>query len=568
VETVHCDVAIIGSGGAALAAAVTAAHSKLKVILVERADVVGGTSAISGGALWIPCTRQSVAGGFKDSPEEARIYLRAVLADSYREDIIDTFLRRGPEALAFLEDHTELKYTVRDLSPDYYPELPGATDCGRALEVGEFDGRKLGGYFERLRPPPACMMGFGGMMVNRLDIYHFTNMRRSLKSVLHLARLTGKFAWDRLRYSRGTRLVIGNSMVAALLKNAIDNGVDVRLGMTTTSFISNAEGRVLGVMAKSASGTEIEIRSRGGVVLGTGGMSRHPNVLRDRPGTRSDHISMASPNADGTMIALAERELGAQVGGKLQENFYWAPMSETKDKNGARVVFPHIVTDRAKPGIIAVTEKGERFVNEANSYHRFVQAMTAQQQKGIERFYLIADRTALYAYGLGLVRPKPGRHRPFVKTGYLIEAPTVDLLAARLEIDGRNLQKTIDDFNQGTLAGVDPRFQRGASSYNRAMGDRNAKHPNLAPLKAAPYYAVRIFTGDLGSAKGLFTDANARVLSKTGSVIPGLYAVGTDMNSVVGGTYPGPGIVLGTGLTFGYIAATAIIEELNVGAGF
>ncbi len=562
-ETVHCDVVIIGSGGAALAAAVTAAHFKLKVVVVERAGAIGGTSAISGGALWIPCTRQALAGGFADSPEQARTYLRAVLADSYREDMIDTFLRRGPEALAFLEDHTELKYTVRDLSPDYYPELPGATDCGRALEVGEFDGRKLGGYFERLRPPPACMMGFGGMMVNRLDIYHFTNMRHSLKSFLHLARLTAGFAWDRLRYSRGTRLVIGNSMVAALLKSAIDSGVELRLGMTTTAFVSGDDGRVLGVAAKNADGTELVIRSRGGVVLGTGGMSRHPNVLRERPGTRSDHISMASPHADGTMIALAERQLAAQVGGKLTENFYWAPMSESKDKSGARVVFPHIVTDRAKPGIIAVTQKGERFVNEANSYHRFVQAMTAQQQKGIDRFYLIADRAALYAYGLGLVRPKPGRHRPFVINGYLIEAPTIDLLAARLDIDRRSLQKTIENFNQGASAGIDPQFQRGASSYNRAMGDRNAKHPNLAPLQTAPYYAVRIFTGDLGSAKGLFTDVNARVRSTSGDIIPGLYAVGTDMNSVVGGTYPGPGIVLGTGLTFGYIAARAIIEELG-----
>ncbi|PYS37670.1 MAG: 3-oxosteroid 1-dehydrogenase, partial [Acidobacteria bacterium] len=157
-------------------------------MVCERASVVGGTSAISGGALWIPGTRQAVAGGFKDSPEQVRMYLRGVLGESYREEIIDAFLQQGPEALAFLEDHTELKYSVRELSPDYYPELPGATECGRALEVSEFDGSKLGGYFARLRPPPACMMGFGGMMVNRLDIHHYLNMRRSLRSVIHLGR--------------------------------------------------------------------------------------------------------------------------------------------------------------------------------------------------------------------------------------------------------------------------------------------------------------------------------------------------------------------------------------------
>jgi succinate dehydrogenase/fumarate reductase flavoprotein subunit len=218
------------------------------------------------------------------------------------------------------------------------------------------------------------------------------------------------------------------------------------------------------------------------------------------------------------------------------------------------------VTDRAKPGIIAISERGERFVNEANSYHRFVQAMTAEQQRGIARFYLLADKNALNGYGLGLVRAKPGRHRPFVTAGYLIEASTIAELAVHLGIDRSALENTIKEFNQDAAEGIDRKFQRGASSYNQAMGDRNAKHPNLAPLKTSPFYAVRIVTGDLGSAKGLFTDANARVLNKAGEVIRGLYAVGTDMNSVMGGTYPGPGIVLGTGLTFGYIAARSIID--------
>lgn len=560
--TLDSDVVILGSGGAALAAAVTAAQARLKVIVLERATVLGGTSAISGGALWIPGTRQAVAGGFKDSSEQARTYLRQVLGESYRDDIIEAFLRRGPEALAFLEDHTELKYSVRNLSPDYHPELPGATDCGRALEVGEFDGAKLGAYFERLRPPPRCMMGFGGMMVNRLDIYHFLNMRRSLKSFIHLARLTARFAIDRLKYSRGTRLVIGNAMIAALLKAAIDKGVDFRFGVETTSFLTDPAGSVVGVMAREANGLILHIQAHSGVVLGTGGLSRHADVLKERPGTRSDHISMAAPHADGAMISLANRQLNAQVGGHLQENFYWAPMSEMKDAHGAKVVFPHIVTDRAKPGIIAVTEGGERFVNEANSYHRFVQAMMAEQRRGVARFYLIADRRALNAYGLGLVRARPGLHRHFLETGYLIESGSIPALATRLNIDSSALQRTIQEFNEDATAGIDRRFHRGISSYNRAMGDANAKHSTLAPLDNPPFYAVRIVTGDLGSAKGLMTDAEARVLRTDGSIIRGLYAVGTDMNSVMGGTYPGPGIVLGTGLTFGYVAARSIIERI------
>ncbi len=419
------DVVVLGSGAAALAVAVTAATAGLRVTVLERDTLLGGTSAISGGALWIPCTRQAVSGGFTDSRENARTYLQHVLGDSDRSDLIETFLDYGPQALAFLESHTNLKYTVRALSPDYYPELPGATDCGRALEVGEYDGRKLGRYFEMLRPPPRGMMGFGGMMVNRTDIYHFLNMRRSLTSFLHLAVLAMRYWKDRLRYSRGTRLVIGNAMVAALLEAALDRGVVFYPGAHTISFITDNDESVSGVVTDLPQGGTVRILARGGVVLGTGGLSRRRDAQLERPDTRADHLTMAAPTADGAMMSLAERTLGARIGGGLQSNFYWAPMSSMPQPGGGVEVFPHIVTDRAKPGIIAVTEKGVRFVNEANSYHRFVEAMRAEQRNGASRFWLIADHRAIAAYGLGLVRPRPGLHRRFIRSGYLIKASSI-----------------------------------------------------------------------------------------------------------------------------------------------
>jgi len=556
------DVLVLGSGGAALAAAVTAADAGRKVLVLERDTRLGGTSAISGGALWIPLSRQARAGGFSDSLDDVRTYLRHVLADTYRPDIIDVFLENAPKALAFLEDHTDLKYTVRALSPDYYPDLPGATKSGRALEMSEFDGKELGAHFELLRPPPPAFMGFGGMMVNRIDIGHFINMRRSPKSCVHLAKLATRFFIDRLRYSRGTRLVIGNAMVAALLKAALARGVVFKLQMETTSFLAGADGAVNGVVARGVDGREFEIHASDGVVLGTGGLSRRPGVLVDRPGTHDDHLTMAAPNADGTMIGLAERQLHAKVGGPLLSNFYWAPMSEMAHPDGTRETFPHIVTDRAKPGIIAVTDRGERFVNEGNSYHRFVQAMLEEQRRGVSRFYLIADRRALNRYGLGLVRPRPGGHRRFLANGYLIRAATIADLARRLDINARGLEATIAEFNRNARQGVDPGFRRGENAYDRSMGDAAARHPSLAPVEQPPFYAVKIVTGDLGSAKGLMTDGQARVLRTDGSIIPRLYAVGTDMNSPMGGSYPGAGIVLGTGLTFGYVAARAIVEAL------
>ncbi len=557
------DLVVLGSGAAALTMAVTAATAGLKVIVLERDRLLGGTSAISGGALWIPCTRQAIAGGFTDSLDCARTYLQHVTGDCYRSDLIDGFLHHGPEALGFLERHTDLRYTVRPLSPDYYPELPGATDCGRALEVGEFDGRALGPYFEMLRPPPQGMMGLGGMMVNRTDISHFLNMRRSIRSGLHLARLSAKYYKDRLQYSRGTRLVIGNAMVAALLKAALDRRVVIHTEARTESFLTDSSGRVAGTVTTLKTGETVRIHSRGGVALGTGGLSRRADAQTERPDTGDDHLSMAAPAADGSMMSMAERELGAQVGGGLKSSFYWAPMSAIRYGDGRVEVFPHIVTDRAKPGIIAVTDRGVRFTNEANSYHRFVEAMRAERRSGAARFYLIADRASINAYGLGLVRPRPGLRGKFIRNGYLIEATSIRALAARLEIEPTTLDRSVVAFNSDAVAGTDRQFGRGESSYNRAMGDSSARHPSLAPLQTPPFYAVRIFTGDLGSAKGLATDACARVLHKDGGVIRGLYAVGTDMNSVVGGTYPGPGIVLGTGLTFAYIAGRTVIGDLR-----
>lgn len=559
VETWTCDVVVVGSGGPGLTAAVTAAVGGLDVIVLEKDRQIGGTSAISGGALWIPGTRQAVAGGFDDNPAKVRTYLRNLLGDRYDVELVEAFLRNGPEALAFLEDNTELKYSVRALSPDYYPELDGATDNGRALEVAEFDGRKLGGWFERLRPPPLGLMLYGGLMLSRTDVHHFMNFRRSLPSLIHCAGLMLRFWRDRLNHARGTRLVIGNAMVAALLKGCLDRGVRVETEIAVDSLLRDGQA-VTGVRAVGADRRVFDIRAKA-VVLASGGMSRRSGVVEDRPGTGDDHLSMAAPGADGAMIdsALA---LGARQGRDMISNFYWAPMSKARHADGREEIFPHIVTDRARPGIIAINDQARRFANEANSYHRFVNAMRFEREAGARRFFLIADQVALRRHGLGLARPEPGDNRKLLDSGYLISARTLEVLARRLDVPAAALSDTVETFNRQAALGIDPDFQRGQSSYNRAMGDPKAPHPNLAPLTTPPFYAVEIFTGDLGSARGLATNGSAQVLGEGCSVIPGLYAVGSDMNSVTAGEYAGPGVTLGPGLTFGYVAGRAVLGQL------
>jgi succinate dehydrogenase/fumarate reductase flavoprotein subunit len=559
-ETWTCDLVVVGSGGPGLAAAVTAACGGLQVIVVERDRLVGGTSAISGGALWIPGTRQAKAGDFSDSPDKARTYLRHLLGNRYDSELVEAFLNKGPEALTFLEDHTELRYSVRALSPDYYPEADGATDNGRALEVGEFDGRKLGPWFARLRPPPPGLMLYGGLMLSRTDVHHFMNFRRSLPSLAHCAKLMLRFWRDRLSHARGTRLVIGNAMVAALLKGCLDHGVRVETEITVDDVLTDGPV-VTGVRGQGGDGRGVEIQAKA-VVLASGGISRRPGAQADRPGTGSDHLSMAAPGADGAMVQSA-LALGAREGADLISNFYWAPMSKARHADGREETFPHIVTDRARPGIIAITDKAQRFVNEANSYHRFVNAMRFEHGAGVERFFLIADHAAVRRHGLGLARPEPGDNRKLLASGYLMTTPTLEALARHLDVPAAALAATVARFNAQATLGVDLDFERGASSYNRAMGDPTAAHPNLAPLTKPPFYAVEIFTGDLGSARGLVTNGSAQVLGRDGGAIPGLYAVGSDMNSVTAGEYAGPGVTLGPGLTFGYVAARAVIETLD-----
>ncbi len=559
--TASYDVIILGSGGAALAAAVTAAHAGLSVLILERDSLIGGTSAMSGGAVWIPGSRQALAAGMTKTVENARTYLKNLLGNHYNAEIIETFFSRGPEALAFLEDNSELRYSLRALSPDYYPEVEGATDNGGPLEVLPFDGKRLGPYFNLLRAPTKGMMLFGGLMISRPDIYHLLRMKKSLPSLWYTVKLMLRFGRDRLTYPRGTRLVIGNAMTAQLLKTALDKGVKFQIEAQTKDFLFD-QGRVNGVSVQLPGGRMVRLSARHGVILATGGISRKPHVLAERPNTHEDHLTMAAPKSDGSMIALAEK-YGAETGHDMVNHFYWAPMSEITHKDGSLEIFPHIVTDRAKPGVIAVNEKGQRFCNEANCYHRFVMAMREQQALGHTRFYLIADAKAVKTYGLGLARPSPGNNAWLVQNGYLIECQSLAALAGRIGVDAKALAATIALHNRDAIAGDDTKFHKGINSYNRSMGDADAPHPNLAPVEAAPFYAVRIHTGDLGSARGLVTDTHARVRKTDGTVIPGLYAAGNDMNSPWAGEYPAAGATLGPGLTFGYVAAKAIAEEVR-----
>ncbi|MDZ3992109.1 FAD-dependent oxidoreductase [Pseudomonas sp. Teo4] len=555
------DLVVLGSGAGGFATAATAARLGLKVLIVEKADTFGGTSAISGGAAWIYGTDQASAAGAKDSPEAMRTYLKAIIGAGYNPALVDTFIERGHQALRWLEANTELRYGLRPHSPDYYPDAPGATQFGRALEMVEYDGRHLGPRFKDLKMPPPGMLLFGGMMVNRVDIQHFLSIRRSAASLWHCLKLMSRYGLDRLRHHRGTRLTTGNALIARLACSAFAHGTQLWLRSEAQELIVE-HGEVRGVVVQR-DGRRERVYARGGVVCAMGGFAAGELAAANRPDASAPHLTMSPPTNDGAALRLGEAVQAARGEG-LAANFFWAPVSELHHASGERERFPHLVTDRAKPGVIAVNPAGRRFVNESDSYHHFVQTMFAQ---GISTCWLICDAEAMNRYGLGLARPKPVDNSALIEAGYLYRADSPDALAKAIGVDTQALAQTLEQFNADARNGVDRAFGKGANSYNRYMGDpQHQPNPCLAPLAKAPFYAIRIHTGDLGSARGLATDANANVLNRAGTPITGLYAVGNDMNSLMDGTYPGPGITLGPALTFGWIAASHIAERLQAPA--
>lgn len=552
------DVVVAGAGAAGLtAAAVAAAHGR-RVLLLERAPLVGGTTAISGGMVWLPVNHKAAEEGRPDSPAAAHAYLDATVArrdDGRHAALLDTFVDRGDEALRYLEAHTALRLRPVPTYPDYYPTLPGATTGGRVLEPVPFDGRELGAAFRALRLPLPEFMLFGSMMISREDIPHLRRFSRSAASAWRVARLLARHARQRLGSHRGTTLYLGNALAARLWKSVLDLGVTVRLG-TPIARLLNEGGRVVGVEV-AVDGRSERILAQRGVILATGGCS-HDAALRRRfvtpqAGDLSATIGDASV-AGGVRLAEAA---GARLSAPAADQAFWVPASTFRRADGSAALFPHTVTDRGKPGLIAVDRDGCRFVNEAVSYHEFVRAQLQRPDTAIPA-WLVCDRAFLWRYGLGRIKPfTPAFARPD-DGQYLKQGASLAELAGAIGVPPQRFLQTVEAFNADARAGVDRAFGRGSDAYQRHLGDAQCRpNPCVAPIVEPPFFAVAVRPADLGMAAGIATDASARVLGTGGEPIEGLFACGNDMESIMNGAYPGPGITLGPALVFGYLAALA-----------
>ncbi len=551
------DVVVVGAGAAGLTAASVAAAEGCSVLLLERADVVGGTTAISGGMVWIPANHKTAEANRPDSLEAARAYLAHTVPGDDRERL-ETFLARGDEAVRDLEARTALRLQPVMTYPDYYPSLPGATPGGRVLEPVPFDGRALGAAFALLRDPLPEFMLFGGMMISRQDIPHLRRVGQSLRSTWHVAKLLLRYGLQRLRARRGTTLYLGNALAARLLRSALDLGVTLRMGRSVVRLEADAAGRASILEVVDGSGRRERIGARRGVVLATGGIS-HDAELRPSyvPASAGALSATVERGAAPSGARLAEA-LGARLSAPTKDGAFWVPASVFTRRDGGRGLYPHTVTDRAKPGLIAVDANGQRFVNEAVSYHEFVRAQLANEKSAIPA-WLLCDRRFLWKYGLGKVKPFTLSVSAEVSAGYLKRADDLPGLAKQIGVPPAALVETIQGFNQHAKHGEDPAFGRGGDIYQRALGDGDQRpNPCVAPLEEAPFYAVAVYPADLGMSAGIVTDAEAHVIGADGAPIPGLFACGNDMASIMDGAYPGPGITLGPALTFGWLAGKAV----------
>lgn len=560
-RTLDCDLLVIGSGAGGLSVAVTAVHLGLKVIVAEKDPQYGGTTAWSGGWMWVPRNPLAREAGIEEPIDQPLTYLRHELGSQFDEARARTFLDNGPRMVEFFRHRTALQFIDGNAIPDFHGHSPGAATGGRSVCAAPFDGRRLGERLHELKAPLHETTLWGMGIASGAELRHFLNAIHKPASFWYVTKKVLRHWRDWLVHRRGTQLVNGNALVAGLARSLFDQGGQILLDSPATRLLKDA-GRVTGAVLHTPQGA-LHVQARRGVVLACGGfphdVQRKQQCLPHAP-TGQEHWSAGNRSNTGDGLRLGE-SAGGQMARDLRQAAALAPVSLVPREDGSVAHFPHLI-ERAKPGLMAVTARGQRFTNEANSYHDVMQDLLAATPAGqTPEAWLLCDHAFIRYYGLGAVKPAPMPLMPWLGNGYLQRSDTLLGLARACGIDGERLQATVQRYNAQCQDGQDSDFAKGETPYNRIQGDainaaaRGLPNPCMGPLAQGPFYAIKIVMGSLGTFAGLRTTPQGQVLDAQGQAIAGLYANGNDMNSMMGGHYPAGGITLGPAMTFGFVAA-------------
>jgi 3-oxosteroid 1-dehydrogenase len=550
-------VLVVGSGAGAMTAALRAHDLGLNVLLLEKSAEYGGTSAVSGGGIWIPNNHRIAALGGTDSVEEAIRYLKAVTYGEIDDGRIEAYVEHGREMVEYLEQRSQVRFEAQPSYADYYPEMEGGKSGYRSMDPQPFDAAELGEEFLRMRPPSPGTLMMGRMAMTMKEA------RVLLCRGPGWLGLTLRVIWRYWRDREGRRLsrrdrflTLGNALIGALRASLLDRALPLWLNCALEELIVE-EGRVSGVLA-SREGRPLRIKARHGVILAAGGFERN-QAMREQylPQPSQSTWSATPPNNTGDAIR-AGQAIGANTG--LMGHSWGAPTTHVAGEEKQRALF----VERTLPGCVLVNSAGQRFVNEAAPYTDIVYAMYANNREGAVSVpcWMVFDAEFRRKYPCGALLPgyaQPDWQLPKHLRGYFHKAPSLEALAGQIGVDPAGLARSVERFNAMAVQGRDEDFHKGESLFDRYYGDPNVQpNPCLAPLHKGPFYAVRIDAGDIGTKGGLLTDVHARVLHVDGQPITGLYAIGNSAASMMGRTYPGAGSTIGPAMTFGYLAANHI----------
>lgn len=561
--TESVDFVVVGSGAAGLSAAVRAHDLGDDVVVLEKSDRFGGSTAMSGGVCWMANNPGMAGVGIPDTRDEGVTYLKHITQGEVEGERLEAYVDNALRVYDYYEKKTHVRFDPITKYTDYYPEAPGGKPGGRSMESRPFDGRKLGEELRNLRDPhpQSVILGKFGIPAATAQTLLINNLKSKFVMLWYFILYTFRFL-RRRKFGRDTYLVTGNALIARLRLSLMDRNVPVRLETGVKSLVTEG-GRVTGVVAEK-DGQEIRIQARKGVLLAAGGFERNKAMREQYQALPiEDHWTAANPHNTGD-----GHRMGLEVGGAvdLMDEAWWTPTTLVPRSDLSWV----LVVEKNLPGGIFVNNRGQRFTNEAAPYIDVVVGMY-QDDDGKGRAvpcHLVFDAEFRKLYPVGPVAPgwampdsrTPRRYRD----GFLHRAKTIPELAEKIGVDSAALEATVERFNAMSAKGVDEDFGRGESGSDRYYGDyRVSPNPCMRAIAKPPFYAIKVEAGDLGTKGGFVTDVGSRVLRESGEAIPGLYAAGNCAASVMGRTYPGAGGTIGPALTFGFVAA----ESAHADAG-